>query len=162
MQPGDLITVRALRADGRWYRRWLTTVESIYDACIITFTPAAGEVENASGKVHRLEMAIRSHYWRDKPYNLLEVLNTDGSLNEIYLNVASPPRVRGDSMSFVDHELDVSKFPGQPARIVDQDEFEAAIAQYGYTAAFQEQCWRAAEEARLLADTWEARPMGRG
>lgn len=157
MQPGDSITVSALHADGQWYRRWRTTIESIDDAGIVTFFPAASEVENASGKVHRPPLAIRSHYWFDKPYNLLEVLDANGSLNEIYLNVASPPRVLDDGISFVDHELDVTKLAGQPARIVDQDEFEAAIGLYGYSPEFQVQCWQAAEEARQVADVWAAR-----
>ena len=44
--------------------------------------------------------------------------------------------------------------PGQPAFIIDQDEFEAAIELYGYSVEFQTKCWQAAEEARLLAEGW--------
>ncbi len=50
--------------------------------------------------------------------------------------------------------LPASPLLGQPAHIIDQDEFEEAIALYGYTPEFQAQCWQAAEEARLLAESW--------
>jgi protein associated with RNAse G/E len=161
MQPGDLITVHALRADGRWYRRWQTTVESVTDTCVITFSPDNSTVEDTSRGAYTQLRALRTYYWLDRPYNLIEVIHAEGSIGEIYVNVASAPRFTDGEMHYVDHELDVSKLAGQPARIVDQDEFEAAVAQYGYTATFQEQCWRAAEEARLLAETWEARRVAR-
>lgn len=48
MQPGDSITVSALHADGQWYRRWRTTIESIDEGCIVTFTPVGGAPVNTS------------------------------------------------------------------------------------------------------------------
>jgi protein associated with RNAse G/E len=93
-------------------------------------------------------------YWLDKFYNLLEVINTDGLLTQIYVNVASPPQFIDNGFNFIDHELDVSMPVGQPARIVDEDEFEVAITRYGYAPEFVALCRIAAEEARLLAERW--------
>jgi protein associated with RNAse G/E len=154
MQPGEFITVYALHADEQWYRRWQTTVESVDDECIITFSPASSAGEHVTRGPYTLPFAMRGCYWLAKPYNLFEVLNADGSANEIYLNVASPPRIDGGELRYVDYELDVSLIPGQPAVIVDQDEFEEAIGAYGYSLDFQARCWKAAEEARQLAERW--------
>jgi protein associated with RNAse G/E len=99
-------------------------------------------------------VAMRSYYWTDRFYNLIEVLDPDGGLVEVYINIASPLRASGDELHFVDHELDITKPAGEPARIIDQDEFEEAIGRYGYTPEFQARCWLAAEDARRLAEAW--------
>lgn len=154
INTGDLMTFRCLHADGQWYKRWQATIESISETQIVTYSPPNGWAEIANRGVTHLPRAIRGYYWHNKFFNLIEVINADGSNHEVYINVASPLISAGDELHFTDHELDVVKFPGQPARIIDQDEFEAAIDLYGYSAEFQTQCWQAAEEARQLAEKW--------
>jgi protein associated with RNAse G/E len=155
MKPGDIITVRALHADGECYRWWQTPVESIRNDCIITLNSGPHIIHHTQGN-SLSHLTVRSFYWLDKPYNLLEVYSAAGVWQEIYVNVASIPTIDREALTFTDHELDVSLIPGQAARIVDQDEFEAAIARYGYSTEFQAHCWRVAEEACALAEGWLA------
>jgi protein associated with RNAse G/E len=154
MKPDDAITVHALHADGQWYRRWPTTVESINDACIVTYSPANCPLEDAVRGSRTLPRAIRAYYWFDRFYNLVEEFAADGSLDEIYINIAGAPQMVEGGFSFIDHELDVSKQIGQPAVILDEDEFEAAIKQYGYQPEFIARCRAAVEAARELAERW--------
>jgi protein associated with RNAse G/E len=154
LKPGDIITVHALHADGQWYRRWQTTVESVDEKCIVTYSPSNSTVEDFERKPRIMSYALRSFYWFDKFYNLIEVFDADGALVEIYINIASAPQFVDGGMVFTDHELDVLMSIGSPAIIVDEDEFEIAIARYGYTPEFVTQCRAAVEEARLLAEKW--------
>jgi protein associated with RNAse G/E len=154
IKVGDLVTFRSLHADGSWYRQWQTTIESITDTQIVTYSPPNSWFDDINRGIRKLPRAMRCYYWRSTFYNLLEVIESDSSIAEVYLNVASPLQSHGDEMHFVDYELDVIKLPGQLARIIDQDEFEQAIGLYGYSAEFQAKCWQAAEEARLLAERW--------
>jgi predicted RNA-binding protein associated with RNAse of E/G family len=98
---------------------------------------------------------MRDHYWSDRLYNLLEVFSEDGTIQELYANVAAPPVMTEHGFDVTDHELDVSWMPGQPARIVDEDEFAAAASIYGYSPEFQAACRAAAVEALRLMETWQ-------
>jgi hypothetical protein len=102
---------------------------------------------------------LRSYYWFDKFYNLIEVFDTQGNLVEIYINIASPPEFEDSVMSFKDHELDVTRYPPKNAKLIDEDEFAEAAVKYQYTQEFQDRMYAAAEEALELANTWKAKPV---
>lgn len=158
LRPGDAVRVRAFKSDGQWYRWWMATVESVLPDCITTLSPPNNDVYTPTGK-HQSKLAIRSYYWFDRPYNLLEVLRADGTLAEVYINIGSPIVQKGVELQFTDHELDVLKRAGQPARIVDEDEFAAASLQYGYSAGFQAFCRQAAQLALEMAEHWAAQDI---
>ena len=159
MKPGDLIHVRACKADGTVYRSWHTMVESVDADAIVTISSAGGYAFDLVRGHYYTRHVLRSYYWRGKDYNLIEAFDANGALVEIYINVASPPRFDDDGMSFTDHELDVSKVFPDAARLVDEDEFAEAAVQYRYTDEFKERMYAAANEAIKLADQWKARPF---
>jgi GrpB-like predicted nucleotidyltransferase (UPF0157 family)/protein associated with RNAse G/E len=158
LQPGDVLCVRAYKSDGQWYRWWTATVESVTPTCITTLSPPNNAIHTPTGQWH-FKLAIRSYYWFDRPYNLLEVYHPDGTVAEIYVNIGSPIVQKGAELQFTDHELDVLKISGQLARIVDEDEFMAASTHYGYSAEFQKICYQNANMALELAEKWVAQGL---
>lgn len=159
MKPGDLIHVRACKADGTVYRSWHTLIESIDADLIVTISAAGGYVFDLVRGHYYTQHILRSYYWLDKFYNLIEVFNARGILEQIYLNIASPPRFENDGMSFTDHELDVSKVFPHAARLVDEDEFAEAAVKYQYAGDFQQKMYAAAQEALQLAESWKAKSV---
>jgi GrpB-like predicted nucleotidyltransferase (UPF0157 family)/protein associated with RNAse G/E len=153
LRVGDAVRVRAFKSDGQWYRWWMATVESVTLECITTLSPPNNDVHTPTGKTQS-KLAIRSYYWFDRPYNLLEVIQADGRLAEVYINIGRPIVQKGAELQFTDHELDVLKRAGQPARLVDEDAFAAASLLYGYSAGFQAYCRQQAQLALELAETW--------
>ena len=157
MKPGEKIHVRACKADGTVYRSWHTMIESVDADSIVTISPAGGMVEDRARIKYQIEHILRSYYWFDKFYNLIEVFDTQGNLVEIYINIASPPEFEDGAMSFKDHELDVTRVPPKTAQLIDEDEFAEAAVKYQYTKEFQQKMYSAAEEALELANRWEAK-----
>lgn len=157
MKPGDKIHVRARKADGTVYRSWHTTIESVDADSIVTISPAGGMVEDRTRVSYQIKHILRSYYWFDKFYNLIEVFDTQGNLIEIYINIASPPELEDGLLSFKDHELDVSRYPPKAAELIDEDEFAEAAVKYQYTQEFQNRMYSVAEEAIELANHWKAR-----
>jgi protein associated with RNAse G/E len=160
MKVGDEIHVRACKTDGTVYRSWHTTIESVDAGSIVTISPAGSMV---IGKTklgdHPIKHHLRSYYWFDKFYNLIEAFDTDGQLVEIYINIASPPEFADHGMSFKDHELDVTRDIHGQARLIDEDEFAEAVLKYRYSEEFQKKMYAAAREALELADHWNAKPV---
>jgi protein associated with RNAse G/E len=159
MKPGDLIHVRACKADGTVYRSWHTTIESVDAELIVTISPAGGYAFDLARGHYFTQHVLRSYYWHEKNYNLIEAFDANERLVEIYLNIASPPRFDNDGISFTDHELDVTKIFPDAARLVDEDEFAEAAIQFQYTEEFKARMYAAAHEAIKLAEQWEARPF---
>lgn len=158
MKVGDAIQVSACKTDGTVYRSWYATIESVDADSIVTISPANQPVFDHVKKLYFTKHILRSYYWHKKNYNLIEVFEVTGELLEIYINVASPPEIWDDAMSFKDHELDVSKYPPKPAEIIDEDEFAEAVVKYQYSKEFQEKMYAAAREALDLAEAWNAKP----
>jgi len=159
MKIGDTIHVCACKADGSIYRSWHTTIESVDTDSIVTISPAGGTMEDVKRGIVRMEHILRSYYWFDKFYNLIEVFDRQGKLIEIYINIASLPEFTDGVLSFKDHELDVSKYPPKEAKLIDKDEFAEAAVKYQYSKEFQEKMYSTANEALDLANTWNARPI---
>lgn len=160
MKAGNQIHVRACKTDGTVYRNWHTTIESVDTDSIVTISPVGSMVMDQTRLGdHPIKHHLRSYYWYDKFYNLIEVFDVDGILIEIYINIAAPPEFENGIMSFKDHELDVVRDMPGPAKIIDEDEFAEAAVKYQYSKEFQEKMYSAAEEAMELANHWKARPV---
>jgi protein associated with RNAse G/E len=146
MQTGSQVQVKAYKSDGTCYRWWTATVETVEPDVIVTTTPAGHRAHDIDGG-WRSQWAIRSYYWPERWYSVLEVYLANGKLVEIYVNINSPV------------ELDVSRELPRKARLVDEDEFQEAAPKYGYSAEFQQTCYRVAKEAIEVANNWVARGM---
>ncbi len=153
MQRGDVIVLRAHKSDGTVYRWWRATVESI-DAERVVVVNRVGDRVDGPGGGWSWKHALRATYWFDRSYNLVEAYHADGRLKQIYIHIATPAVIQNNSLNYTDLELDVIKRPGQPLRIVDEDEFDEAARYYGYTPEFQCSCREAVDEAMRLAKSW--------
>jgi protein associated with RNAse G/E len=156
MQIGDKIQVKAYKSDGTCYRWWQGTVESVDPDEVVVVTPV-GHWVGAIGGGWSSRYAIRAYHWRNRWYSLLEVYTADGRLDQIYVNINSPVEIEDSQIKFTDYELDVSRKLPEAARIVDEDEFREAAAQYGYSAEFQQTCYHVARGAMAVADRWVAK-----
>jgi protein associated with RNAse G/E len=158
MKPGDAVQVRQVHADGEVYRWWPATVESVAESEIVLVWPAGTVYEAPTPEKEKVALyRVRAFCWTDRPYNIVEHYDAAGVAGPIYSDIASPIRIEGATLSYTDYELDVAKFPGKPAHVEDEDEFEEAIALFGYTAELQAQCRRALEEAVAVVEAWEPR-----
>jgi protein associated with RNAse G/E len=158
MEIGERVQVHAYKLDGTCYRWWHVTVEAVEADKVVVVAPVGHRVEGVSG-ARTSEHAIRAFYWLDRWYSLLEVYAPDGTLEEVYVSIASPARIEGARIWFVDYELDVSRKPPHEALIVDEEEFLEAVSRYGCSQEFQQACYRAAREAMGVANRWVAHGM---
>jgi hypothetical protein len=158
MKIGDRIQVCACKVDGSVYRSWHTTIETMDTDSIVTVSPIGSEMQDQKRGNIRIGHAMRSYYWFDKYYNLIELFDTQGNLAQVYINIASPPYLEEGSLCFKDYELDVFKYSPGPAELLDEDEFAEAVITYQYTKEFQEHMYSTAHEALELANHWQANP----
>ncbi len=160
---GDDLHVQVMKEGGRPFRNWTTVIESVEPGRLVTWS-APGQVmrtrirplDDSDFRVRewRSPWGMRNVYWAGRPYNLLEIYHADGPLEELYVHVAGPPTLGDHHLTWTDYELDVVMHPGGLPKIVDEDEFAAAVLAYGYSPEFQAACYRVAHAAAALLKAW--------
>ncbi len=124
---------------------------------IVTVSPIGSEMQDQKRGIIRIGHIMRSYYWFDRFYNLIELFDAQGNLAQIYINIASPPYPEEGGLCFKDYELDVFRNPSSPAELLDEDEFAEAVITYQHTKDFQEKMYSVANEALELANRWNAK-----
>ena len=64
------------------------------------------------------------HYPRHEWYNAFQVISAEGQLKGFYCNIAMPPTVEGDVLSYTDLTLDLFVFPDGRWLVLDEEDFE--------------------------------------
>jgi protein associated with RNAse G/E len=89
------------------------------------------------------------HYWPDRWFNVIRLEEPGRGLVGFYCNIATPVEFDGETLRYVDLQLDVRVFVEAAAwrhEVWDEDEFEAARQRYGYDDDLVARCRRAVDE----------------
>lgn len=130
------ITVRATNFDGELHWEHAAWLHSAGDGWVVTQTPAGTQVRTEGGGEYVSPFDTRAHYWTDRWFNVIRLETPGQGLYGYYCNIATPLHFDGDTVRYVDLQLDVRVFAdGAGAleyRVVDEEEFEAARERYAY------------------------------
>jgi uncharacterized protein len=152
---GRTILVRACKYDGREHRSWHAQVLRLEGSLIALDARFSDEV------IHELlgKIAIGTHsleyYWLDRWYNVFRFAQPDGKLRNYYCNVNVPPTYDGETLSYVDLDLDILVEPDFSYQILDFDDFERNAEYYGYSVEVQANARRAVDELVRMIETRE-------
>jgi protein associated with RNAse G/E len=136
---GTPVTVRALKYDGREYRRWQATysaaviggmvLEAIFSKVIEGRTPFFAD-----------DRAVE-YFYSDRRYNVIAGYAPDGTLRACYCNICTSAQFTetpsGVEISFVDLDLDLLVWPDGRCELFDEDEFAQNGANYRYPQEVQ-------------------------
>jgi uncharacterized protein len=132
LAEGSPIRVRKLRPDGSQAFAW----DGVVLQC-----DAAGIVLRAHFNVDLVDLGfttfrrgdefVEFYYW-DRPYNVFQVSEPDGTLKGWYANVGLPAELEGErgELRYVDLALDVWTHPNGEFVVLDQDEFDVLVSEH--------------------------------
>ena len=86
------------------------------------------------------------YYWLDRWYNIFRFAQPDGKLRNYYCNVNVPARFDGETLSYVDLDLDILVDPDFSYTVLDVEDFERNAERYGYTQQVQANARQALKE----------------
>jgi protein associated with RNAse G/E len=130
---GASITVKVLKHDGIEYRRWHARVSRRDGDQIILDAEFDVDVSHELlGEIKRRTKTVE-YYWLDRWYNVFRFLKDDGSTRLWYCNINTPPHFAGDTITYVDLDIDILVQPDFSFQVLDEDEFEANAKLYGYS-----------------------------
>ena len=147
------VEVRVYKYDGLPHRTWPAELLRQEGSLIVLDATFADEVIHdllgtiASG-THSLE-----YYWLDHWYNVFRFAAPDGTLRNYYCNVNVPPTFDGETLSYVDLDLDILVEPDFSYRVLDLEDFERNAEDYGYSVEVRANARRAVDELVRMIET---------
>jgi len=155
------IVVRACKYDGREHRRWTAQLVRQEGSLLVLDAKFPDEV------VHDLLGTIAAgtrsleYYWLDRWYNIFRFAEPNDDLRNYYCNINRPPTFDGETLSYVDLDLDILVAPDLSYRILDVEDFERNAEEYSYPAELQVSARQAVGEVVSLIETRQF-PFDRG
>ena len=95
---------------------------------------------------------IRNHFWTDRWYNVMRCDQPKaGGLDSWYCNVTTPAQYDGETVRYVDLDLDVRVTADGHVEVLDEDEFLENGRRMGYPPDVIEEARHAVDELLKLA-----------
>lgn len=139
------IVVRAFKYDGRVHRTWRAEIVRQEGALIVLDGRFDTEIQHELLGTIRAGTISLEYYWLDRWYNIFRFAQPSGELRGYYCNVNVPPRLEGETLSYIDLDIDILIEPDFCYSIVDLDEFEQNAEAFSYPAQIRENANQALE-----------------
>lgn len=149
-----MITVRACKYDGSEHRRWPAKVLKQEGSLLVLDASFPEDISHdLLGTILSGTRSIE-YYWLDRWYNVFRFSQPNGELRSYYCNVNIPPEFDGQTLKYVDLDIDILVEPDLTYRVVDLNDFELNAQRYNYSAQVQTNAAHALTE---LIDLIESR-----
>ena len=86
------------------------------------------------GRNYRGRRLIMHLFWPGRYYNVELTWLEDATFLGYYVNLALPVEWDGDTLAYVDLELDISWYKGEQIKILDEEDYEALKVKYNLPA----------------------------
>jgi protein associated with RNAse G/E len=132
--------IKSFKHDGHLHRMWLENAlvpdslhhESHKSESMMILINSQTKIVEADGKEWVSRIPGVSFFIPKQWFNVVALLEESGV--RYYCNVASPPYLNSNIITYIDYDLDVIRMPGGAIHVVDQDEYEQHKLMYHYSA----------------------------
>ncbi len=128
---GDSLLLRVTKYDGAAH--WIQHLRALSDdGTLLQAHAAAGSPIFTSRGEFRSRYDSFAHFWRDRWYNVVRLVEPGAATALWYCNVITPPEFDDGEIRYVDLDLDVTVRAGGTIELLDADEFEEHRLRYNY------------------------------
>ncbi|MBE1443955.1 DUF402 domain-containing protein [Paenibacillus sp. OAS669] len=131
--------IKSFKHDGHLHRTWLENgrvpeallYEPHKAESMMVLINSQTKIIEADGKEWVSRIPGVSFFIPKQWFNVVALLEDTGV--RYYCNIASPPYVAGNVITYIDYDLDVIRMPGGAVHIVDEEEYERHKISYHYS-----------------------------
>jgi len=147
------IVVRAFKYDGTQHRTWRAQLLRQEGSLLVLDARFDEEIHHdLLGTISAGTISLE-YYWLDRWYNIFRFTQPNGELRSYYCNVNVPPTFDGQTLSYVDLDVDILVEPNFSYRVVDLEDFERNAILYAYPAQTQGNARQALDELAGMINT---------
>jgi protein associated with RNAse G/E len=148
-----LVRLESVKWGGVPHRSWERLWQLAPGPEVVLWGPEGTRVREADGRVWTGPRAVLMHFWPDRDYNVVTLLDPEGP-PRFYCNVCLPPRALGTrrrpGWRYVDLDLDVVVLPDGTSEVRDEREFQLNADRFGYPPAVRARALRGLAELQTL------------
>ena len=121
---------------------------------LMLYSPVGAELfSHEKQTAFNLSQHIVDIFWPGRYYNVEIFYKADWTFKGYYVNLALPYERSKQQCVYVDLELDISHFAGEPIKILDEDEYEETRLKYNFSQDLVGQIETAKNQAIQLLQT---------
>ena len=140
------IIVRACKYDGAEHRRWPARVLRQEGSLLVLDAEFVEDIEHdLLGTIVAGTTSIE-YYWLDRWYNVFCFTPPQSNRQVYYCNLNIPPTFDGQTLSYIDLDIDLLVESDFRHRVLDREEFEQNARRYGYSNEVRLNAERAFED----------------
>lgn len=138
MAHGEIYTIVSKKFDGTIHRQWQAELIGRKEKLLMFVGVFDSEINHEHLGVIRRGTISYEFYWLDCWYNVFRFHEPDGTLRNFYCNINLPPRLIGDTLEYVDLDVDILVWNDFSFQILDMDEYQANAKIYLYDGELQQ------------------------
>lgn len=154
--------IKSFKHDGHLHRTWLENArvpeELLHEPhkteSMLVLINSQTKIIEADGKEWVSRIPGISFFIPKQWFNVVALLEESGV--RYYCNIASPPYVNGNVITYIDYDLDVIRMPGGAVHIVDQEEYERHKICYHYSSIVDEKVQQGLQDLLLRIQQGQA------
>ena len=139
--------------DGAEHRRWSARLIEKVDSLIVLDAKFEEHIEHNLLGTIPIGTLSTEYYWLDRWYNVFRFRDANLNLKRFYCNINMPPGFDGETLTYVDLDIDVLVEPDLSYRVLDLEDFQENARQYNYPVEIQTGAHRALDELIGLIET---------
>ncbi|WP_058302767.1 DUF402 domain-containing protein [Gorillibacterium timonense] len=158
MNDTDVVVIKSFKHNGHLHRMWLEN-RRVPDHLLHPEHAAQNMVVTVNCRTKIVE-AAGSEWFSRSPgvtffipgmwYNIVALIENGGV--RYYCNVASPPYMYGNVITYIDYDLDLIVTPSGERILVDQDEYERHKQSYHYSSIVEKKVREGLKQLTERAD----------
>jgi uncharacterized protein len=167
----ESFVIKSFKHDGHLHRMWLQNwafppsllhPDHLRESMTVTINSQT-RIKESDGKEWTSRIPGISFFIPSQWYNIVALIEETGV--RYYCNIASPPYISHNVVTYIDYDLDVVVLPNGDVHVVDRDEYEQHKQEYHYSAVVQDKVQqglealldRIARKEPPFQDDWIAR-----
>ena len=132
-QIGDRFIIHSYKHDGNIHRSWDEAILLDIKDDYLVFGNNKTKVVESDGRSWRTKEPAIMFFYKHSWYNVIGQLKKDGIY--YYCNLASPFVIEGNTLKYIDYDLDLRVFPDGAFKILDRGEYHYHKAKMNYPEA---------------------------
>lgn len=135
----SLYTIKSFKHNGHihriWVENWAVPKQMLHpdhvSECMHVLINDQTRIQESDGREWVSRIPAVSFFIPRQWFNIVALIEEQGI--RYYCNIASPPYVWGDTLTYIDYDLDVVLMPDGEVQVVDEEEYARHKLSYHYS-----------------------------
>ena len=148
VKPGDSVSIHAYKHNSNLYRIWDRASVFSDDEDMLVLINEDVLVTEVNGRKWKTSEPAVWFFFKKEWFNVISMFKQKGI--NYYCNLASPLIIEGNTIKYVDYDLDIKVFHDNSYKILDLREFNRNRLEWNYPREIVEEIWEAVDKLKKM------------